>query len=293
MVLLFLGTILILAAFFDLDDVAKLKLSARSTTIYPVFACGVAFVLVSMVLFVLTETYLDWRLFSRVKKRKDGYLIKLGRAELIVRFGKIQSCGATEAGCVVALPANEFFDDECIGDTKSALGAYIQEFFPEGVDQIRKLIADQVAQLPSEDVEKETGRMQRSYGIAKCVYLEKPLGSARKILLISVTTKRRAEGLRSEPHYLFEAINAIQRFMAEKRLTEVHLPVIGSGHGGLGIELALLYMVLAFSESLRNRAGQSLRSANIMVFQSGPDSEPEISRRAVKRILSFAASVFS
>jgi Domain of unknown function (DUF6430) len=291
-VLLFVGFILIVISFFKIQDITKLDLSANPSPIYPIFACGIVLIALSIVMFVLTETYIDWRL-SKVRKEDNGYSIKVGRTDVKVHFGKIEDCNATEPACVVALPANEFFDDDCISDPRSALGAYIQNAFPEGINDIRKLVENEVSKFESLEVEKELGVKQKSYGIGKCVYLRSPLGSSRKILLVSVTTKRRGEGLKSKPDYLMDAMGAIQQSMLDNRLNELHVPVLGSGHGGMRSEAALMYMVLAISEAVRIRSWQNLRSVTIVVFQKDSTADPEIPKKGVKRILSFAASMFS
>jgi hypothetical protein len=292
-IVVLLGVLLTLLSFFNVEDIRQLKLSVYPTPIYPIFAVGVLLILISIVLFALTESYIDWRFFSKIRTEEDAYSVKIGSSNLRVRFGRIEECEAADASCLVALPANEFFDDECISDQRSALGAYIHKAFPDGVSEIRALIEKQVAGFECSDVEKEHRRFQKSYGIAKCVYLNKPLGSARKILLVSVTTKRKGEGLKTEPHYLFEAISAIETLMADQRLTELHVPVLGAGHGGLRSEMALLYMVLAFVETLPTGSGKKLRTVNIIVFKNDPGSEPQIPKKAVKRILSFASSISS
>jgi hypothetical protein len=59
-----------------------------------------------------------------------------------------------------------------------------------------------------------------------------------------VTTKRAGVGLRSEARYLFAAMKAICREMNDQRLRNLHVPLMGSGHGGLECELALLLVKL-------------------------------------------------
>ena len=142
----------------------------------------------------------------------------LGRTELCVRFGDIRSCDSKDPGSVVALPANEFFDDQCIRDTRSSLGAYIQHAFPGRIADIQTLIAQKLANAPSELVEREHDERARSYGVAKCIYLEGPLSTALNLMFVSVTTKRAGVGLRSEARYLFAAMK-VCKAMNVRRLT--------------------------------------------------------------------------
>lgn len=55
-----------------------------------------------------------------------GFIVRCGtRSDLTVRFGRIEDCTCDEPGTVIALPANEFFDDECVSDVRSALGSFV------------------------------------------------------------------------------------------------------------------------------------------------------------------------
>jgi hypothetical protein len=83
----------------------------------------------------------------------------IGRTEVCVRFGDIRSCDSRDPGVVVALPANEFFDDDCIRDTRSALGAYMASVFPNAIGDIQKLIAQKLTNAPFELVENGPGVM--------------------------------------------------------------------------------------------------------------------------------------
>ena len=275
-VILILGVFLIVAAFFKVEDITKLQISAYPVPIYSVFVCGVILVISSIVFFVFTDTSLNLKIGSKIEDTKDGFTLRIGRADLNIHFGRIEGCDSSDPACAIVLPANEFFDDECISDKKSAMGAYIQSAFPEKTREIQALVYERLTDVLVENVEKEPGRIYKSYGIAKCVYLDRPLSSNRKIILVSVTTKRAGQGLRAEAHFLFLAIKAIHQVMVDHRLNQIYLPLLGSGHGGLRNEVALLYLVLGIAELLHSPSGHHLRSINIVIFQSAEKTKPEI-----------------
>ena len=229
-------------------------------------------------------------LASRVKGVEGELRSEMGRLKIYIRFGRIEDCDASNAGCAVALPANEFFDDECIKDTRSALGSYIQHEFPNRIDEIQAQIREGLTGSKTEQVESEPDRQRPSYGIGKCVYLDGPLSSGRRILLVSVTTKRAGVGLHSEARYLFAATKALCQTMNDHRLTDLHLPVMGSGHGALEGELALLYLLLAFKAAVDTRLAIRLKSISIVVFQKDKSSEPSIPKDVAARILSVATA---
>lgn len=234
----------------------------------------------------------DWRRSQDIRVNAEGYSAEIGNSRFNINFGQIESCEATDQHCVVALPANEFFDDECIGDEKSALGAYIQHAFPGQVSEIRNLVADQLMDSPSSRVEKIKGEFHNSFGIAKCVYLRGPLATTRNLIMVSVTTKRAGRRLQTEPHFLFEAVKAIIQTMSDHRLDELHLPLMGAGHGGLDKVLALVYMVYAVLDVLHNPARHELKSVNLVIFKNKERKDPDIPREVVSSILALALAAF-
>jgi len=286
-----LGVLLVVASFFKIDDITKMQMSAHSSPIYPVFACGIVLIVAAVAVVLLTAAPLELRINSKIKRTKSGFTLRIGSADFNISFGRIENWECSDRSCAIALPANEFFDDECINDRDSALGAYIQSKFPGKIDDILKLISQRLEGLPSEQIEKEPGKLDESYDIGTCVYLDRPLSVDKRIILASATTKRAGQGLRAEPLFVFIAMKSVLQVMADHRITELYLPLIGAGRGGMPSAIALLYLALAVSELLRSSLGYHLRSINTMVFQKDRNTAPEVSRRTVRRILAFVDSV--
>jgi hypothetical protein len=77
---------------------------------------------------------------QRVEQNENGYSVTHGRLTIQVRMGRIEECECAD-DCLIALPANEFFDDACIHDSRSALGAYMQHHFSGRIPEIQALVA--------------------------------------------------------------------------------------------------------------------------------------------------------
>jgi hypothetical protein len=236
---------------------------------------------------VLTQEQAAGPVPAGVDESPDGYRVRLGRTDISVRFGDIRTCDAETLGRVVALPANEFFDDECVNDHRSSLGAYIQHAFGGRIPELQAVIADRLRKAPFELVERKPNEMHKSYGVARCVYLESPLSSGRRIILTSITTQRPGIGLRSEARYLFAGMKAIVQEMNDHRLSDLTLPIMGSGHGGVEPELALLYLLLSCKAVIDDpqRSGAHVRSVTIVVFRKDSNTPPAIQPHVVQRIL--------
>jgi hypothetical protein len=75
-----------------------------------------------------------------VKNIRNGYSVNLAGMDIKVICGRIEECDCADEVCLIALPANEFFDDDCVYDPRSALGAFIQRHFKNNEKEIQELV---------------------------------------------------------------------------------------------------------------------------------------------------------
>ncbi len=222
---------------------------------------------------------------DRVQQIENGYSVSLGSLTINVNFGRIEEFNFADENHLIALPANEFFDDDCIHDTRSALGAFMQYHFKDSIPTIQALVKDALRDEPSEEVEKKLKIFGHSYGIGKCVFLDQPLSSRLRVAMVAVTTQRKNVGLHAAAHYVFQAIESIQHIMADNRLTSLYLPILGSGHGGLKGAVSLICMLIAFGELHLRGTNHNIREINIIVYKRNGNYTPSISETIVKSSL--------
>ena len=127
---------------------------------------------------------------------------------LNVIFDRIEECDCSDEASLIALPANGFFDDDCIYDPRSALGVFVQRHFKNDVAKIQELVKVALERKQTQEVLKTPGHSATSYGIGTCVFLDCPLSSNFRIAMVSVTTQRADEGLRADPTCVFSAAAA-------------------------------------------------------------------------------------
>lgn len=222
---------------------------------------------------------------GRVRATASGYQFQLGGSTINVLPGRIEHVSCDSPDCLIALPANEYFDDECISDSRSALGAWMQRYHGDRIDGIRQMICGCLDGAPCNEVDKRPDTKAMSYGIGHSVFLDRPFDSPHRVALVSVTTQRADAGLRAAPADIFSAVLSIQRLMANHRLTRVYLPLMGAGHGGLRGEASLLCMLLAFA------GGEGVRrpsEINIVVFRANEQASPEIPAGTLRSVLELA-----
>ncbi len=210
---------------------------------------------------------------------------RIGKATVELVFGRIQDCRNDRTDSVIALPANEYFDDECITDTNSSLGAFVQDVFGPELDEFLDHVRAELDDLPSQRVSRAERRTDDSYGIGQAIFLSK-LPPDRQVILVSATTERVGIGLRAEPHFLYAAMQGIFETMNANRLTSVSMPVLGSGHGGMPLTVALLFNLLALRSILGNDLGLHIRHVRVVVFKG---AATEVSGATLQDLISRVA----
>ena len=229
---------------------------------------------------------------TRVSSTDDGFSTTVGGCEVRVVAARIERY-PTEAGAVIALPCNEYFDDRCVEDTRSALGAYANTVFEGQVESFAALIRAEARRKfgTGEQQQKTEEERAESFGAGRCLLLQRPLGRSVPIALVATTTQRAGRGLSSELSYLFNGMRELATRLADARLNEVIMPVLGGGHGGIDPPLAFVGLLLAVAEAVRFRqGGQRLKRVTIVIFKSDTASNPEVDPAVVQRGLALIGS---
>jgi hypothetical protein len=290
-VLFLVGATIFLASMFDIEDITKLQMKRTIAIGWIPFWVGVILMLAGTGTHFFDELSGSRITKRRVSKTSDGFQVDISGTRVAVHFGKLEDFPIANGDLAVVLPANEFFDDECVRDERSALGAYLKKNFPTQIPEIQQLIFRQAESFPTSDVEKEVGVFAKSYGAGRCVFIDKPLNSGHRLIVAAVTTKRARVGLKCEIAFILSVVNELHRIVADKRLRGLVVPLIGSGHGGLRGEMALFSLVLAFSEVIARDSGHHLRSVDIVVFKPGISKTSRLKPSTVKRILGSASAM--
>jgi hypothetical protein len=193
---------------------------------------------------------------ARVKESKGALWTRVSGCEIRVVTGRVEEYEGAP-GFAVVLPCNEYFDDRCVDDTRSALGAYANRAFEGQVEAFVSLMKDECKKKlgPGIEQQKTDDERAESFGVGRCVLLIKPLGRTVPIALLSTTTQRAGQGLSSRISYLFEGMRELVARLANERINEIVMPVLGSGHGGLDPPLALVGLLGAVAEAARYGQG--------------------------------------
>jgi len=285
------GAFLVLVACFKVDDIKRLSLTPLASPTYPVFAVGVVLILSALVGVGIPalRSGRDPALAStrHITTGTDTVGARIGQNQLSVRFGHLEEI-ADLANSLVVLPANEFFDDACINDARSALGAFVQSRFPGRTKEFEVAVGSELASLQSQRVVL-AGRERNRYGLGTSVYLSHPLNESVHVL-VAAATEQLDDGLKGDLKTIFTITRDAYRTAVAHRLPAVNLPLVGAGHGSIKPARALLVQLLAWAEILYRNPDQRMQ-INIVVFQKDPSSAPEVPRDQVAQLLQTASTL--
>jgi Domain of unknown function (DUF6430) len=194
--------------------------------------------------------------------------------------------------CVIVLPCNEYFDPDCVKDKRDALGAYVGNVFNGRVDEFVTLVTDEsrnkLRNPMSRQKTQETSA--ESFGPGKCLLLEEPLGDKTPIALVSTSTQMPGQGPVGQISFLFAGIRNLFERLADSRLDEVAMPILGAGRAGIGASLALVGLLLAIAEAARLKSVRPPRKVTLVVFKPDNNSSPQVDMSIVRRTLALIAS---
>ncbi|WP_420552362.1 macro domain-containing protein [Tenacibaculum aiptasiae] len=291
-ILLILGVILILVSFFGEINFSEFEFKISEKPQYVLIVFGGMLIFLSVVFTVIQENiFIKPSEKARIEKVKKGlYSVIFDKSKINLKYGRIEECDCEYDDTAIVLPANEFFDDECIRDKKSALGSFIQKHFPNQEDKFEELIQVELQKMEGKDVEKEEGKFQKSYGIGTCLFFKKPLNSKYNIIISSVTRKRKGIGLHSNISFLMQAINNIHLLALDKRISKIKTPLLGAGHGGVNNKISLFAIVLGFSQFLMKKQNKEV---TIIIFRKKEEAKADIVKKDIYKILKYAIGLSS
>jgi pimeloyl-ACP methyl ester carboxylesterase/O-acetyl-ADP-ribose deacetylase (regulator of RNase III) len=222
----------------------------------------------------------------------NGFSASVGASEIRIVAGRIETHSAG-AEAVVALPCNEYFEDNCTSDTRTALGVYMKKHCAETSSTFSDLVRHECKTRfgVGKNQQKTMYEWHESYGPGKAILVPDPSNNAAAIALISTTTQRAGQGLAARMSYVFDGVRELFELLADKRINEVVMPVLGAGHGGIDPPLALAGLVLALAEAAKYGADQQRRKKiTVIVFQRTKHDPQDVAPDVVRKALELVAN---
>ena len=216
----------------------------------------------------------------------------MNNCEIRVIYGKIED-QRPPTGSAIVLPCNEYFDDECVFDPRSALGAYVARVFDDQVEEFISLSKKECNRKfgKGKECRKTEDIFAESFGVGRCLLLIEPLGRSVPVALLSTTTQRVGEGLRGRISYLFDGIRGMVKLLADERINSIVMPLLGTGHGGISPPLAFVGLLLAVADVAHHSQNDGrFKKVTVIVFREDVSSSPTINKKIVRQALALIGS---
>jgi Predicted nucleotide-binding protein containing TIR-like domain len=210
-----------------------------------------------------------------IEATSSGFKAFFRNTEIFVDFGMLQNSAINPVSSAVVLPANEFFDERCFQDARTAAGAFVARHFPNQSSELQQAVRGRLGD-PLEFVEKPGRPPTPSFGVGTCVYLDRPLGSNLRIIFAAVASDRLPDGLRTDLSTIFKVIERVRCILAEERVPSVYMPLLGAGKGGVPAEVAFHTLIAALLETRCRGGGHHLTEVHVVVHAPEGHS-PQIS----------------
>jgi hypothetical protein len=287
---LVIGSVLVAAPCVTVDKDNHWATHQANPLVLVVIGCVI--LLISVIGFVTTfwtkrTTDADGSDLASVEDNQGVLSTRINGCEIRVIEGRIEQYVHNSETAIV-LPCNEYFDDLCARDSRSSLGAYVNRVFGVQSEEFIALMLSEASKKfgNGNKQEKTEGNWSVSFGAGKCLLLNSPLGRPDPVALISTSTQRANEGLRTEISCLFEGMHRLNECLADAKIREVAMPVLGGGHGGVHPPLALVGLLLAIAEAARyGRGAQRLRQVTLIVFKKDDHTPAEVDKIVIRRAL--------
>jgi hypothetical protein len=253
--LVVVGLVLIVLSFLAFDGVRNVTLAESPK--WTMFITGSILTLLGLVAYILSKERIS---INRKARIESGLTMKFNRTSVNLGIGKIQEISRGDDTVAVVLPANTTFMDDCIKDKNSALGAYMLSQYPDKISEVTEAIGRTLEAL---GVSKNS---DNSYPAGTTIILPPPYNTPVNILITAATIRKEGVGIWAEPSTICQCIQHIFMITSAKKISKLRMPVLGSGHGGLEINAALLFLML----SIKHYASRShhVKSIDIVVTEN-------------------------
>lgn len=215
-------------------------------------------ILTIIIIYLLKRCY-EYIKISRNATIENGLKLKVGRCNVKINIGKIENINKYEKNAAVVLPANTSFIDDCIHDTNSALGSYFQKYYPEKIKNINKIIKKRLKK------ENYSTDINGNYEPGTSILLPDPYQVPVKIIITASTVRKLNVGIRAEPSFICKSIQEIFNLSADKKISKIFMPIIGTGHGGLDLYDGLIFLLLSIKHI--SRKYHHIKTIHIIVLK--------------------------
>ncbi len=236
--------------------------------------------IIGLILIPIGEIFrrsLEYLKINKCATIRKGITIEFPKCRVNIKIGRIEKITNGSTDAVVILPANTSFIDDCINDKGSALGSYLSTHYGERALKINGVMKKELKKSGYSLLDGER------YPIGTSIILPSPYDLPLKVIITAVTNRVHGIGIIATPSGISKCIEEIFKISADKKISRIYLPLIGSGHGGLDKYDTLVFLVLAIKHA--SESHHHIREANILIRNEDEDEFKEAYRIQYLRLV--------
>ena len=218
-----------------------------------------SFIIIFIILLSLVQFCLWHRQLIKQKLSTKGKFFQYNNINITLKLGKIEDKKNYLGNCIILLPANTKFDDDCITDNKSALGAFFMEHYPNQLKEAREAM---VLQAQNDCKAIATGEFE----LGSIIILPPPFDKVSKVAISAITERQPQKGITANLSTLSLCIRNIFEITSDKKFDTIILPALGSGHGGL--ELKYSINSILFNLKYYSQLYHHIKNVIILIYSS-------------------------
>jgi len=263
------GILLFFAPFFKYDKVSGWQFPVCPSGLIWIIA-GLGGLLIFMATCMCCFIGIRSKIFNKkidIKKNPQE-LIFGSRFTVNVKVGEIQDISNGDKTQGIVLCANTTFIDECVVDKHSTFGAFNLTHCPDKIQELRGYIEKQLEPIKCQQDPDGAYRLGTIVDLSS-FYQKIPV----RVFLVASTSKKKAVGFKANPTSICECVRQIFEITADQRISSLRMPVLGSGHGTLPINSALLLQLIAIKHYFT--LFPHIKSVDIIVLEKDAGEIPD------------------
>ena len=199
----------------------------------------------SIGLFLIFLAIISWicSMFGQLNRQKittKGEKYKYKDVEILLQIGRIEDKNLYTKNSVVVLPANTSFDDDCITDKRSALGSFFTTHYVDQYTNQLEKIKETIIITAKQECRPIN---EKEFELGSTILFPAPFDNLTTVAVSAVTTRHPKDGISVDLCAIALTIKNIFEITADKKTDMLIFPVLGSGHGGLEIDLSINFML--------------------------------------------------
>jgi O-acetyl-ADP-ribose deacetylase (regulator of RNase III) len=221
------GIIFLLLSFFQFNQNNQ-KVISLDCPNYIKLSIGIIFIL----LFLVQHCFFRHQHSTKQKITTNGKIFRYNNINITLKLGKIEDNKNYSRNSIILLPANTKFDDDCITDNKSALGAFFIEYYPNQLKEAKEAMV-----LQAQNNCKTIGTDE--FELGSIIILPPPFDKVSKVAISAITKRQPQKGITANLSTISLCIRNIFEITSDKKIDTIILPALGSGHGGLELKYSI------------------------------------------------------